>query len=299
MHLPFLFVMIALISLAYVTIAAAISIDTSVLKPTLQPFIDSYAFPGASFAVATRDSVFVDAIGHFAYNASLLPPFNNGQNPAVDAASTIYDIASLSKVVATTAAVALLHQENLLDLNMPIASPSLLGPAFAAHGKGSITSLHCLTHSAGFPADPSPNYWEFAFGCTDPSPPNQPRALSTACRGRIFASILDQTLAYPVNSGYIYSDLSFMVLAYVVGAVSRNHTLVPSTALRPECAQMTLDADVLMCYFEAFVRVRIFDALGMRNTRFIPDASMYSRCAPAEDQRSGYARTVIQACNSH
>jgi hypothetical protein len=41
---------------------------------------------------------------------------------------------------------------------MPLADPYLLGPAYAANGKGSITALNLLLHNAGYPPDPVPNY---------------------------------------------------------------------------------------------------------------------------------------------
>ena len=72
---------------------------------------------------------------------------------------------SLTKVVGTTSAAALLYQRGLLDLDTPIADASLLGAAFAAQGKASITSRNLLLHNSGFPPDPVPNYWAPGFGC--------------------------------------------------------------------------------------------------------------------------------------
>jgi hypothetical protein len=50
------------------------------------------------------------------------------------------------------------NQRGELDLHLPLADPSLLGPAYAAKGKGAITPLNLLLHNAGYPPDPVPNY---------------------------------------------------------------------------------------------------------------------------------------------
>jgi CubicO group peptidase (beta-lactamase class C family) len=67
--------------------------------------------------------------------------------------------ASLTKVVATTAAVAILFDTGHLDLNESLASAHLLGPAYGAGGKAGVTALNCLLHNTGYPSDPQPNYW--------------------------------------------------------------------------------------------------------------------------------------------
>ena len=59
---------------------------------------------------------------------------------------TVYDLASLTKVVATTTAIMLLRDDGLLDLDQPV-SEILPIPAF-----GAFTIRHCLTHTAGLTA---------------------------------------------------------------------------------------------------------------------------------------------------
>lgn len=114
--------------------------------------------------------------------------------------TTKWDMASCTKVVATTTAVALLNQWKLLGLDERISADHLLGAAFAANGKADITVLNCLLHNAGFPPDPSPNYWDPAFGCAGaPLPPTE----SFACSQRIYASLLEQTLANGVGETYV------------------------------------------------------------------------------------------------
>lgn len=70
-------------------------------------------------------------------------------SPAVDPDRTIYDLASLTKVVATTTAVMLLVQDGVMELNAPV---SRYLPAFSGGGKEQVTIRHLLTHTSGLPA---------------------------------------------------------------------------------------------------------------------------------------------------
>lgn len=87
-------------------------------------------------------------------------------------------------MIGTTSAAALLVQRGYLDLDMPLVSPSLLGPAYDNNGKAGITSRNLLLHNAGFPPDPVPNYWDPAFGCPATSEYHPEQTFS--CSERIF-----------------------------------------------------------------------------------------------------------------
>lgn len=69
-------------------------------------------------------------------------------DPSLEPASldTIYDAASLTKVLATTPAVAWLIERGRIDPEKPLAHYL---PAFAAHGKEAITVRQVLTHASG------------------------------------------------------------------------------------------------------------------------------------------------------
>lgn len=103
-------------------------------------------------------------VGSYTYGAS--PPFSPDAPMSKD---TRFDMASCTKVVSTTSVAAILYEDGFLDLNMRVADSSLLGPSFAQNGKQDITVLNLLLHNAGFPPDPSPNYWDEAFGCPQTS----------------------------------------------------------------------------------------------------------------------------------
>jgi CubicO group peptidase (beta-lactamase class C family) len=110
----------------------------------LERAIAERAFPGCAFGVlAGGKTVLAKGLGGFTYDEDA---------PRVEA-DTIYDIASLTKVVATTAAAMLLMQRGLLDLDMPVAE--LLPGFVVGRPPGSwarhVTLRHLLAHTSGLP----------------------------------------------------------------------------------------------------------------------------------------------------
>ncbi|MHB8521271.1 MAG: serine hydrolase domain-containing protein [Limisphaerales bacterium] len=112
---------------------------------------------------------------------------------------TIFDIASLTKVLATTPAVMILCERGKLKLDEPVATYL---PGFGAGGKSAITARHLLTHTSGFNRTLSggnPNWSDF---------------------DRAFASICAEQPANPPGTVCLYSDLNFIILGEVVRRVS-------------------------------------------------------------------------------
>ncbi len=110
----------------------------------LEDAIATRAFPGCAFGVlAGGEVVLQDAMGRFTYE----------EDASAVASETIYDVASLTKVAATTAMAMLLYQRGQLDLGMPLCE---LLPGFVA-GRGAcasarrVTLRHLLAHSSGLP----------------------------------------------------------------------------------------------------------------------------------------------------
>jgi CubicO group peptidase (beta-lactamase class C family) len=152
----------------------------------LDQAIAARAFPGCAFGVlAGGKSVLQDARGRFTYE----------DTAPVVAAETVYDIASLTKIVATTAAVMLLHQRGQLDLETPLGE---LLPGFVvgrAHGDlaRQVTLRHVLAHNSGLPG-----YVEFFRTAATPS------ALYRAC--------LELPLEADPGARAVYSDPGFILL---------------------------------------------------------------------------------------
>ena len=111
---------------------------------------------------------------------------------------TIFDLASLTKVVATAPAVMMLVEDGLVRLRDPVASYI---PGFDRHGKGRITIEHLLTHVSGLRAD-FPLEQEFQGSAT---------AITLA---------IDECPVDPPGTRVVYSDINFIVLAEIVSRVS-------------------------------------------------------------------------------
>lgn len=108
--------------------------------------IDQRAFPGAAVAVTHQGKLIAHkGLGHFTYDAT---------SPAVTA-ETVYDLASVTKVIATTTACMILHDRDLFQLEQPLVE---LLPEFVAKSAGSedlrrqVTLRMLLAHSSGLPA---------------------------------------------------------------------------------------------------------------------------------------------------
>ena len=87
-------------------------------------------------------------------------------------AETVYDVASLTKVVATTAAAMLLVQRGQLDLDAPLGEllPGFVAGRAAGDSARHVKLRHLLAHSSGLPG-----YVEFFRTATTPE------ALLSAC----------------------------------------------------------------------------------------------------------------------
>jgi CubicO group peptidase (beta-lactamase class C family) len=106
--------------------------------------IAAHAFPGCAFGVlAAGNIVLVDALGHFTYDAD---------SPRV-APYTVFDVASLTKVVATTSMAMLLHQRGQLFLDTPLGHllPEFLVGRPTAEHADRVTLRHLLAHNSGLP----------------------------------------------------------------------------------------------------------------------------------------------------
>jgi uncharacterized protein YbbC (DUF1343 family)/CubicO group peptidase (beta-lactamase class C family) len=158
------------------------------------------------------DAIVRDAIHDEQIPGAVLLVWHNGQvvyrkafgNRAVEprreamTVDTIFDIASLTKVVATNTAVMQLVQKGEVRLNDPVAKYI---PEFGANGKQDITVRNLLTHFSGLRPDID---------------------LTPAWEGRDAALRLSfaETPAYPPGSRFVYSDTNFIALGALVERVS-------------------------------------------------------------------------------
>lgn len=195
-------------------------------------------FPGAVAAVLWRGEwLALEALG----DAQVAP---RRRRMTTD---TVFDLASVTKPVATATAILQLWARRAIDLDAPVTSYL---PRFALGGKSGTTVRHLLTHTSGLPA------WEMLYL---PGPPGAVRARWRACRSieEAVARICATPAAAQPGTTITYSDLGFIVLGHLVERLSGES-------------------------LDDYVRRHIVRPLGLRWTRFAPPASWRARCAATE-----------------
>lgn len=260
---------------------AAPGVDLSAIDTLINAAIAAQTFPGAAVSVvdATGAVAYARAYGSRVYPGET-PPLG-GPNLPADTSSTLWDMASLTKIMGGTTAVAVLVQGGHLGLDDLVASPALLGPRYAVRGKGVITLRDCMLHRAGYFPDPVPNFNDPSYGCPSASAANV--TLTFSCSATLFTALLEQPLQYAPRSSWLYSDLSFITVAYVVGGVAADAGLVPASALRPDCAAATRATDEGLwrtCAFEAFVRLTLARVGLSPATGFLPPRAAWPDAQP-------------------
>jgi len=151
--------------------------------------IKDSSFPGAVLLVSHNgNTIYEKGFGHFTYDTSSASVTNK----------TIYDIASLIKVIATTTAAMICLDKNLFELDDKV---SKFIPEFAQNGKENITILNLLLHNSGMPA------WKKYY------------SLNLSAEG-IVNDIYKLKTEYEPGTKTVYSDLGFIVLGKLVEKVS-------------------------------------------------------------------------------
>jgi CubicO group peptidase (beta-lactamase class C family) len=146
------------------------------------------AFPGAIAVIGNRDSAFVTyGVGSLDWKPSPRPDVN-----------TLWDMASLTKVVGMTTAMMQLSEAGKVDLDAPVQRYL---PAFTGPNKERVTVRHLLTHSSGLPA------WRPLYKET--TTPQEARALAVA-------TLLDTLPGIRM----VYSDLGAIALGQLVERIS-------------------------------------------------------------------------------
>jgi len=138
-------------------------------------------FPGAALAAGNRALIQrVEAFGKTTWD---------GDAPAVSADSTLFDLASLTKVVATTAAVMALVEDGKLTLDDPVRR---WVPQFSGGDKDSVTVRMLLTHTGGVRA-----------GASD---------IASEVPGDVRRYLITRPLALKPGKDVLYSDIGFVIL---------------------------------------------------------------------------------------
>jgi CubicO group peptidase (beta-lactamase class C family) len=144
--------------------------------------------PGAVFHVEHKGAAYARGYGKLSYET----------DSAAVSTSTVYDVASLTKVIATAPSVLLLAEQGKLDLEAPLIQ---YFPQCANGGKDTITIRHLLTHSSGLPAGlPGTPAWS-----------GDEAAHALACK---------QKVTDAPGTLFRYSDVNYVLLGLLVRQVS-------------------------------------------------------------------------------
>jgi CubicO group peptidase (beta-lactamase class C family) len=198
--------------------------------------IEQRAFPAASVAVTHGDGlVALKAFGHFTYDPD---------SPATTSA-TLFDLASVTKVVATTAMAMVLYERGRLDLDAPLSQTV---PEFLADASGQpdprrreVRLRMLLAHSSGLPA------YKKLF-------------LEAHSRDDLLRAAFRTALSADPGERVEYSDIGFILLAAALERIA-NESL------------------------DAFCRREIFQPLSMIDTTFNPPAGARGKIPPTADDR--------------
>jgi beta-glucosidase-like glycosyl hydrolase/CubicO group peptidase (beta-lactamase class C family) len=155
----------------------------------IEAAIAAKAFPGAVLAVG-REGQLVElrAFGRLSYDEGA---------PAAQT-DTIYDLASLTKVIVTTTVAMMLVDEGLLDLDKPVRA---FLPGFRGGAKDRVTVRQLLTHSSGI------DWWA-------------PLYQDTKGQAAYVEKIVAMDLAYEPGAKSLYSDLGLVLLGEILERVA-------------------------------------------------------------------------------
>ena len=192
------------------------------VETLVQAAIDAKQIPGCVILLARHGRVFFfEPFGHLQLEPTVEPMTRD----------TVFDLASITKPVATATSIMCLLEQGKLRLDDPVARYL---PELDNHGKAGVTIYQCLTHQAGFVPDTPLNEYEN--------------------RDEIWHHLFTTELAYPPGTDFVYSDVGFQILGKLVERVSgtsldcfaRQHIFwplqmsetgyLPAASLRCRCA---------------------------------------------------------------
>lgn len=151
--------------------------------------IADHKCPGGVLWLQHDGAVYEKAFGNRALVPAIEPMTTN----------TVFDLASLTKVIATTPAILLLIQRSEVKVDAPVKTYI---PEFSGAGKDAVTVRELLTHTSGLPPDiETVTGWH-----------GENTAIKMICAEKLFA---------PPGTVYKYSDLNFVLLGEIVQRVSQ------------------------------------------------------------------------------
>ena len=159
------------------------------VNAVIEKAISDQAFPGAQVLIwKDGKTIYEKAYGNYTYTPE-------SQKVSL---STIYDMASLSKVIATTTAAMICYDRGLFSLDDKVTKYI---PQFAVNGKENITIKNLLVHNSGLPA--WKNFYSSGFTYDD-----------------VINEIYSSSLEFETGSKTLYSDLGIITLGKIIEKVT-------------------------------------------------------------------------------
>ncbi|CAN5413861.1 serine hydrolase domain-containing protein [soil metagenome] len=220
------------------------------IAPIVEQSIAAGNYPGAVVLAAHRGKIIYRGVFG---NRSILPTITPMRF------NTIFDLASLTKVVATTPAIMQLVEQGRINLD---ATVSKYWPDFANKGKGSITVRQLLTHTSGLPEEVPRSVTETLLHNKVLSELATrtgwfSKRMSRNGEADVLHRIIQTKLVHQPGSTFVYSDVNFITLAHLVERVSGER-------------------------IDHYVQRHVFKPLGMNYTTYLPPTSWGNYTAPTE-----------------
>jgi CubicO group peptidase (beta-lactamase class C family) len=183
------FISVLFVLLTFHRVFAQKSYDFSSVDRIIEKGIQDNAFPSAVIVVGNEKNVIYEkAYGRLTYD----------DTSTITTLNTVYDLASVTKAVATTSAVMKLYEQGRIDLYKPVY---YYIPEFNNNGKADITVLNLLLHNSGLTA------WTPFY-----------QTMSTAEEVR--KAIYNASKEYETGTRTIYGDYNAVMLGDIVEKVS-------------------------------------------------------------------------------
>ncbi len=160
------------------------------IEQAVRQEIEADLFPGAVVLLGTADRI----LFHDAYGLAQVKP-----QPVAMRKDSIFDVASVTKIICTATAMGILRDRGLIDPDAPM---SRYLPDHKGKGVDQISPRHLAAHVSGFAADPRVSHGGKVTG------------------DEIFVRMLLEDPTWPVNTKYEYADRNIILLSTIIERVT-------------------------------------------------------------------------------
>lgn len=191
-----LVVMMTLVFVAPQKALATVNEDNfSEIEALVNQYIEDEQFPGATVVVGNSEGILYE--GYYG-DQQVFDMGEPVEEVVPISENTLFDLASLTKVLSTTTAIMKLHYDGDIDIEAPVADYL---PSFGENGKEEVTIADLLTHTSGLTP------WDATFFYVNTN-------------DDMLTYLSELPLEYETGTDRIYSDFSFITLGLVVEEIT-------------------------------------------------------------------------------